>query len=208
LPSRFEAQDLVCIRGDRELYAGVGFSLGDGELLHLAGPNGCGKATLLRMLCGLVEPARGEVRWQGKAIAKWGEEYFRQVAHLGHANAVKGDLSCRENLQFSTTLAGAAASPDAVDAALERMDLLDRGELPSRFLSQGQKRRLALARLLLSDTRLWILDEPFNALDVAAVAKVRSALEGHLSGGGMAVITSHQDVGLAVASCQRLDLGQ
>jgi heme exporter protein A len=123
-------------------------------------------------------------------------------------NAIKGDLTGRENLHFSATLAGTPVTPDAIDAALKGMGILDRGDLPTRVLSQGQKRRVGLARILLADTLLWILDEPFNALDVNAVAKVQSALEEHISGGGMAIITSHLDVGLSVGAYRRLELGQ
>jgi heme exporter protein A len=207
LPKRLEAQDLKCIRGDRELFSDIHFSLDDGELLHVAGPNGSGKTTLLRMLCGLVEPAHGAVHWQGKPIAHWGEDYFAQLTHLGHANAVKGDLTCHENLQFPARLAGVTVTDAELDAALDHLDLSGCGDLPSRVLSQGQKRRLGLARLLVAETRLWILDEPFNALDTAAVAKIRATVEQHVNGGGIVVLTSHQDIGLEVEAQRRLELG-
>ncbi len=207
-PDRLEAVDLECVRGDRKLFAGVGFSLGSGELLHVAGTNGSGKTTLLRMVCGLVQPVRGEVRWRGRPVGQLGEEYLRCLTHLGHANAIKDDLSCRENLIASTTLAGTRAAAEALEEALGKVGLSGYGSIPARVLSQGQSRRLALARLLLSSTPLWILDEPFNALDTAAVETVRSAVEEHLSDGGMVMLTSHQDVGIEAAREKRLEMAR
>ena len=205
---RLEAADLECVRGDRRLYSGVGLSLRAGEHLHVVGPNGSGKTTLLRMLCGLVRPVRGEVRWRGHPIRELGEDYWACLTHLGHANAIKDDLTCRENLLVSTTLSGARAEKDSLTAALEQMGLARYASIPTRVLSQGQRRRLALVRLLLSDTPLWILDEPFNALDSAAVESVRSAIDAQLAGGGMVVLTSHQDVGLGGRAGQRLEMGR
>jgi len=203
---RLEARELACVRGDRRLFADISFSLGAGELLHVAGPNGSGKTTLLRMVCGLVRPVRGEVRWGGRPIGRLGEEYLRRVTHVGHANAIKDDLTCRENLLVSTTLSGAPADPGRLRMALERMGLSGVEALPTKLLSQGQKRRLALARLPLADTPLWILDEPFTALDSGAVKAIRSMLEEHLDRGGMVVLTTHQDVPVDARVRKRLEM--
>ncbi len=207
-PDRLEAAELTCIRGDRRLFRGVDFTLESGELLHVAGTNGSGKTTLLRMVCGLVQPVRGEIRWQGSPIGQLGEAYFKCLTHLGHANAIKDDLSCRENLLVSTTLSGAMAASEPLEEALEKMGLSGYGSVPARVLSQGQRRRLALARLLLSNTALWILDEPFNALDTAAVESVRTAVKRHVDRGGMVILTSHQDVDIDVDRKKRLEMGR
>ena len=198
--------ELACVRGDRQLFADVSFSVAAGELLHVSGPNGCGKTTLLRMSCGLVRPVKGEVRWAGEPIRTLGEEYLRRVTHLGHANAIKDGLSCTENLQISTTLSGVRADPERLAQALEKVGLGRVGGIPTMVLSQGQKRRLALARLLLADTDLWILDEPFTALDTAAVATIRSTLEQHLARGGMVMLTTHQEVPIDARVRKQLEL--
>jgi len=204
---RLEAVDLECVRGDRNLFAGVGFSLGAGEFLHVAGANGSGKTTLLRMVCGLVQPVRGEVRWRGRPVGRLGEDYLKCITFLGHSNGIKDDLTCRENLLISTTFSGAQAAIHELETALETMGLSRYGSLPTRVLSQGQRRRLALARLLLSNTPLWVLDEPFNALDVAAVESVESAIATHVAEGGMVMLTSHQNVGIDARNAKRLEMG-
>jgi heme exporter protein A len=207
LSQKLEADNLCCVRGDRRLFADVGFVLGEGELLHVRGPNGAGKTTLLRMVCGLVRPEAGEVRWGGAPTRSLGEAFLQAVTYLGHLNAIKDDLTCRENLQMGGTLAGADASDARVDAALERMGLAGLDGVPVKVLSQGQKRRTALARLLVSDAPLWVLDEPFNALDVDAVGTVREVIRGHLSGGGLALLTTHQEVPIEAGTLHTLTLG-
>jgi len=182
------------VRGDRRLFDRVGFALEAGELLHVTGPNGAGKTTLLRMVCGLVRPEAGEVRWEGAPIRTLGEEYLRNLTYLGHLNAIKDDLTCRENLRVAGALDGSDTSDGRVEEALARMGLKGFMTIPAQVLSQGQKRRTALARLLISKSPLWVLDEPFVALDKAAVETVRDTLAGHLAGGGMAILTTHQEV--------------
>jgi heme exporter protein A len=203
-----EASELEATRGDAVLFSGLGFSLAPGALLHVTGANGSGKTSLLRALCGLLMPSAGEVRWNGENIRSLREEYWKHLAYVGHPNALKDDLTAEENLAVGCALAGIAVSAAQSRSALEGFGLGARARLPVRALSQGQRRRAALARLALSETLpLWVLDEPFAALDAAAVDLVRSLASQHLAGGGMVVITSHQEVGIAAASQAAISLG-
>lgn len=201
-----EADGLKCVRGERTLFQGLSFSLERGELLEVSGPNGSGKTSLLRMLCGLLPPAAGEIRWQGANISSLKEEYLGRVSYLGHANGVKAELSAVENLRISGALAGIHPSEEKIGATLCRMGIGGREELPAKLLSQGQQRRLALARLLVCGKALWILDEPLTALDADAVRLVHTALEEHLKDGGMAVMTTHQLLDVGAGSTRRIHL--
>jgi heme exporter protein A len=203
-----EALDLEATRGDAVLFRDLSFSVAAGSLLHVTGANGSGKTSLLRALCGLLLPSAGEVRWKGERIRSLREEYWKCLAYVGHADALKDDLTAEENLEVSCALGGFAVPAARARAALESCGLGARARLPVRALSQGQRRRAALARLALSAAQpLWILDEPFAALDTAAVDLVRSLIEQHLAGGGMLVITSHQDIGIASSSQSAISLG-
>jgi heme exporter protein A len=193
MSQRLEANALECVRGGRSLFRDLSFSLGPGELLEVRGANGSGKTSLLRMLCGLLAPAAGEVLWRGEKIRALKEEYLKELAYLGHANGVKAELSAAENLRTHYGLAEGRRPDDGkVGAALERVGLGGSLWRPAKTLSQGQQRRLALARLLVSGRALWILDEPVAALDSAAVRLAQSVIEEHLDGGGLAVLTTHQ----------------
>ncbi len=194
-----EVSNLECVRGDRRLFAGMSFSVKPGELLHVQGANGSGKTSLLRMVCGLVSPVQGDICWGGENIRILREDYFREMTYMGHLSGIKEDLTALENLRILMGLAGDEAPEEALVAALDHMGLAGREDLPAKVLSQGQKRRVALARLVLCGvashkTRLWILDEPFTALDVAAIAVVQALLSQHLHNGGMIILTTHQDL--------------
>jgi heme exporter protein A len=191
-----DATDLECLRGTRRLFAGVSFRLSPGDCLQVQGANGSGKTSLLRILCGLAQPERGAVRWNGQPIGALGDEYRAELAFCGHANALKEDLTPVENLHASGALYGTAVANDAVRAALDAFGVLHLEALPVRALSQGQKRRVALARLALCARRVWILDEPLAALDVRAGQALAARLDSHLAQGGIAVLTSHQPVEL------------
>ena len=196
-----EARDLKATRGEGALFSGVGFGLAPGALLRVTGANGSGKTTLLRALCGLLLPTAGEVRWNGKSIRTLREEYWSDLLYIGHANALKDDLTAAENLAFACGIAGKAVPRESIQAALERFGLAGREGLPVRALSQGQRRRAALARLAVSATQpLWILDEPFAALDAAGTELVMSLAGEHLARGGMVVLTTHQDARIAAPS--------
>ena len=189
-----EAAGLDCERGGRTLFRGVSFNLAPRELLRIAGPNGSGKTSLLRILCGLLAPTQGEVRWRGTPIRNLREEYTRELAYIGHASALKDDLTPFENLDISCRLAGLEASREALLGALRAFAVPD---LPVRKLSQGQRRRAALARLLLSErVPLWLLDEPFAALDAAAASYADEVIARHLQAGGSVVYTTHQQAAL------------
>ena len=186
------AQGLSCVRGDRCLFSNVDFALGAGEWLHVRGENGSGKTSLLRLIAGLAQPAAGRVEWNGQAIHDAGELYRQDLLYLGHHAAVKEDLSALENLKFAAALdQGSLSDADAL-RALHRFGFKGREQLPVRVLSAGQKRRVLLARLLTRPAKLWILDEPFTALDVRAVDLLADVVREHLAGGGMALMTSHQ----------------
>lgn len=202
-----EVADLECVRGDRRLFAGMSFSVQPGELLHVHGPNGSGKTSLLRMVCGLVSPAHGEIRWGGAGIRSLGEDYFKDMTYLGHLGGIKEELTALENLRILTELAGGDAAEDKAVAALGSMGLAGREDLPAKVLSQGQKRRVALARLMLCNTRLWILDEPFTALDAVAITVVQALLSKHLHNGGMIILTTHQEVEISAGPVRRIYLG-
>ena len=199
---------LSCVRGDRVLFRGLNFTLGDGELLHLKGHNGSGKTTLLRALAGLLMPEAGEIRWQGRNIRALREEYTRHLLYLGHMNGIKGDLTAAENLRIAATLDGFALSEKRAWELLAEIGLRGYEDLPSKHLSQGQKRRVALARLLANAARIWILDEPFTALDVAAVERLQDVIRRHIGDGGMAIITTHQEVAMLAEHTRTIELGR
>jgi heme exporter protein A len=187
--------DLQARRGRRELFGSLRFEAGAGRLVRVTGPNGAGKTTLLRMLAGLATPTAGEVRWRGEAIAAQREGYHRELLWCGHAASLKDDLTALENLRSAATLAGDALDAKQARAALAEAGLAGREHLPARVLSAGQRRRVLLARLPLAAGRaLWVLDEPFNALDVAATEWLSDLLRRHLGRGGVVVLTSHQAV--------------
>jgi heme exporter protein A len=199
-----EARDLECLRGERRLFAGLSFSLEAGELLQVRGPNGSGKTSLLRMLCGLVPPAGGEIRWRGSTLKEVAEDFYREVAYLGHLPALKDELTAEENLRIASGLEGIEIDRHETWAALKRMGLGGRELLPAKVLSAGQRRRVALAKLLVCGAALWVLDEPLTALDKSAVALVQSLIAEHLAKGGVAVITTHHDLDLP---SRHLELG-
>jgi heme exporter protein A len=194
------------VRGDRRLFSGLDLSLSPGNFLQLTGPNGSGKTSLLRILCGLLAPAEGEVRWNGANIRSLAEDYFTFVTYLGHRPGVKDELTAIENLRISNALNGVEVSKDGARAALGRMGLAGREFLPARLLSEGQRRRVALARLLLCNTKLWLLDEVMTSLDKGAVGLVRSLIEEHLNRGGMAIVATHQELELSAGITKRLEL--
>jgi len=201
------ASALECIRGDRPLFAGVSFALAAGAGLLVQGANGAGKTSLLRILVGLSPPAKGAVTWDGRPIRSLGEAYRREVLWCGHANALKGDLSALENVRASAALAGRPIAENQAREALERSGVVGaQAELPARSLSQGQKRRTALARLVFAQAKLWVLDEPVAALDAGGVEWLAAALDRHLDAGGLAVVTSHQPLA-AQARFDTLKLG-
>ena len=187
-----EAVGLECERGGRTLFRGLSFSLNKGELLRIAGANGRGKTSLLRILCGLLSPAGGEVRWNASPIRSLGEEYARQLVYLGHAPAVKDDLTAAENLSMACRIAGNPRTAAEIAQALKRLEVPEDAFL--KKLSQGQRRRAALARLVVSQAiPLWLLDEPLAALDAQAARLVEGLIEGHIGQGGMVVYTTHQE---------------
>lgn len=201
-----EARELECARGDRVLFRGLGFTLAPGTLLHLQGANGSGKTTLLRALAGLSQPRHGEIRWRGAPIGLQREAFASALCYVGHLNALQGELNAIENLRFAARLIGEHADDTSIEQALEQLALMPYALLPSKVLSQGQKRRLALARLRLSNKPLWILDEPFTALDAASCARITALLDAHLAADGMVLMASHQALATDASRLQTLSL--
>ena len=201
-----EVSNLACSRGDHRLFSGLSFMLNPGQIMQVQGANGSGKTSLLRTLCGFIPPDEGEILWKGKHARELGEDYCAELLYIGHLNAIKDELNALENLQMSAGLAGYTVTEQQAVAALKRMGLQRREHLPVRVLSQGQRRRVALARLLISSAHLWILDEPLTALDVGAVSLMQELIGEHLSKGGMAIFTTHQPLQVAGVQTRQLAL--
>ncbi|MFO7541889.1 MAG: cytochrome c biogenesis heme-transporting ATPase CcmA [Thiobacillus sp.] len=201
------AHDLACERSERVLFKGLGFELGAGEALLVRGGNGHGKTSLLRILCGLSQPAAGEIRWRGEPIAREHEQYCQEMAYVGHANGIKDDLTPLENLRLAAALDGRELDMKAAEAALHQVGLSRCLDLPARVLSFGQRRRVALAGLITAGALLWILDEPLTGLDVNGVAMVENLIRDHVVSGGMAIMTTHQPLALEGVSPKSISVG-
>jgi heme exporter protein A len=184
----------------------VGFGIAAGEALVVTGPNGSGKTTLLRMLAGLTAPEHGEVRWRGARVAPHGAALRQSVAYAGHAPALKDELTAEENLVSLVTLAGVDANAEATASALADVALERQRALPARVLSAGQRRRIGLARLRLVRRPLWLLDEPFTALDAAGIGLLAKLIRDHLRDGGVAVAATHQPLDVGNARTHALEL--
>ncbi len=200
-----EARNLHLWRGERHVLKGLHFTAGDGDALHVRGPNGVGKTTLLRTLAGFLWPEEGELYWMGRRTSEDRDTYASAVAYLGHENAMKADLTPRENLRYVSGIRH-ATTPEHIDAALDRLGVSGQRDLPFRALSAGQRRRVSMARVLLHRARLWLLDEPFTNLDVAGVRDLSSLIADHVRGGGMTILTAHADLELPGVALRGLEL--
>ncbi len=199
-----ETRQLSCVRQNKCLFEPVSFILPRGTALLIEGPNGAGKSSLLRLIAGIATPAAGEVRWQGRSIQESCDDYTEQLHYLGHCNGIKSGLSVTENLLLAGSLAQHAVS--GIDEVLAELSLTPYLNTQTQYLSAGQKRRVALARLLLIPRPLWILDEPFTSLDAHTQAFLLAKIEAHLTAGGSCLMTSHQPVHMHQHPLQRMEL--
>ncbi|HSO45275.1 MAG TPA: cytochrome c biogenesis heme-transporting ATPase CcmA [Rhodoferax sp.] len=197
---------LGCTKGGRQLFKNVDCQLEAGHWLYVAGANGVGKTSLLRMVCGLASIEAGDILWNGIPIHTQRETYRQDLCYLGHLNALQESMTVDENLAFTTALGGFAPDKSQTQAVLTRFGLRGRGKQLVRHLSQGQKRRVALTRLALSPARLWVLDEPYVAMDEAGIGLLADLIASHLDEGGLAVLTSHQRVPIGNVPAQMLEL--
>lgn len=182
--------DLECIRGDRVLFSRLNIEIPPGKILQIEGRNGCGKTSLLRLLCGVMMPSEGNIFWKGKEITEERSDYYADAAYLGHHNGIKGELTALENLHFAQALSASSSDQDLFDI-LARLSLRGYEDIPCRHLSAGQNRRVALARLLATEAQVWILDEPFTALDRKGIKVVEEIFESHVAQGGIIILTTH-----------------
>lgn len=197
---------LGCIKGGRQLFKDVDCSLHAGHWLYVAGANGVGKTSLLRMLCGLAPIEAGDILWNQQSIQSQRETYRQDLCYLGHLNALQESMSVQENLLFTSALGGVAVDQPHMLDVLARFGLRGRSQQLVRHLSQGQKRRVALSRLVLSQARLWVLDEPYVAMDEGGIRMLAELISSHLDGGGLVVLTSHQKVAVGRHTAQMLEL--
>jgi len=197
---------LGCIKGGRQLFNNVDCRLESGQWLYVAGANGVGKTSLLRMVCGLAPIESGDILWNDTPIHAQREAYRQDLCYLGHLNALQESMTVDENLAFMTALGGIAANEAQTHEVLARFGLRGRGKQLVRHLSQGQKRRVALSRLVLSPAKLWVLDEPYVAMDEAGIKLLADLVAEHLATGGLAVLTSHQRVAIGNVPAQMLEL--
>jgi heme exporter protein A len=204
-PQGLTVEKIHVWRGDRHVLKGVSLTLGPGELLQVAGPNGTGKTTLLRVACGLLRPEQGRVAWCGRSIAGIRPQFQSILVYAAHEPALKGDLTPLENLRYLVGLKRSVPTAE-LEAALERTGVAACAQLPVRVLSAGQRRRVALARVLAMRSPLWMLDEPFTNLDAAGTALVTDLLREHVSAAGMALVVAHHDIVALPERLRRLEL--
>jgi heme exporter protein A len=197
----FEGRGLACHRGGRDVFEGLGFAMDRGGALLVTGPNGSGKSSLLRILAGLLRPSAGTLILEGSAVAGDLSAYQRRLCYVGHADALKPVLTVRENLAFWNR----TGAEEALVRALDSVSPLHLRDTPARLLSQGQKRRLALTRLMVSETSIWLLDEPTVGLDVRSLGSLERIIADHRAGGGLVVLTTHGRLELAGATKLSLD---
>ena len=204
------APDGLCVenvhvwRGDLHVLRGVRLEAHPGELLHVSGPNGTGKTTLLRVVCGLLRPEKGSVAWQGRSIAATAAEYQSALAYASHEPALKSDLTALENLRFTVGLKRRVTVAE-LRSSLERTGVANCADLPARVLSAGQRRRVAMARVLAYGADVWLLDEPFTNLDGSGSSLLSALLAEHVGQGGVALVVAHHDLNVAVQT-RRLEL--
>ncbi|OOH89641.1 heme ABC transporter ATP-binding protein CcmA [Pasteurellaceae bacterium 15-036681] len=187
-----ELVNIACERGETRLFEGCSLKMSSGEWWQIEGHNGIGKTSLLRILAGLALAAEGEVLWNGTAIQKQRDEYYSELFYLGHHAGIKPELTAWENLRFYQKIQGLELSDEALWNALAKVSLIGREDLPCSHLSAGQQRRVALAKLWLTQAKLWILDEPFTAIDKKGVSELISHIEQHCENDGIVIFTSHQ----------------
>ncbi|MDH5612330.1 MAG: cytochrome c biogenesis heme-transporting ATPase CcmA [Gammaproteobacteria bacterium] len=191
-----ETRQLECVRDDRLLFRDLSFTLAAGEILQIEGANGSGKTSLLRILCGLRLAEAGQVLWQGEDVSEVREDYYANMIYIGHLPCIKGDLTTLENIRSLLDTRSQSVPLDEIELALTKVGLAGFDDVVAKALSSGQRRRILLAFLLLSKTKLWIMDEPLTALDVHGVALVESMLMEHREAGGSAIFTTHHGMKL------------
>lgn len=198
-------KNLACLRNEQVLFRNVNLSLSSGNVLFLQGENGSGKTSLLRILCGFRMPDEGEILWSDKPVSSV-PEYFQNISYVGHKNGIKDELTVEENLNLMRSMA--TASEIKTEHVLKQIGLFKRADVLTRQLSAGQKRKLALARLMMTENSFWVLDEPFTSLDKAAVEFFELLIKKHITRGGMLILTSHHDINLSDLSVNHFSLSR
>ena len=191
-----DVQSLECVRDDRLLFSDLSFSLAEAEVLQIEGPNGCGKTSLLRILCGLRLADAGKVMWRGQSIRANREDYYANMVYIGHLPCIKGELTVAENVHALLDTRSLAVAGPVIESALAKVGLASYEDVPGKALSSGQRRRILLAFIELAQAKLWVLDEPLTALDVQGVALMESMILEHRQAGGSVIFTTHHGMQL------------